>query len=96
MARPPMRIEGIAADAADGDVTASRRRSSSVPVAGREAGSLARHCMISAASAGGQSGRSSATGVGVSLMCATRSLCGGRPENGGCCAISSYAMQPHA
>ena len=52
--------------------------------------------MTSEESAGGQSGRSVLTAAGISLMCATRSLCGGSPAKGGAPASSSYAMQPKA
>ncbi len=96
MPGPPIRIAGIAAAAPDGEATASRRCSSSVALAGRVAGSFARHCITSAASAGGQSTRSSPTSFGVSLMWATSSLWGGRSANGDRPAISSYAMQPKA
>jgi len=86
----------MAASGAEGDATASRRLSSSVALAGRAAGSLAMHCMTSAVSAGGESGRNSVSGAGASDICATSSLCGGRPANGGRPARSSYAMQPKA
>ena len=91
-----MRMAGIAA--ADPDVvpTPSSRRSTSAAFAGRDAGSLARHCITSDTSSAGQSGRASATDFGVSLMWATTSLCGGRSGNGPRPAISSYAIAPNA
>ena len=73
---------------------ASSAASISVADAGRCAGSFARHCLTSAASA---CGIDSGSGAGVSPKCAAMSCCGVVfPANGCCPASSSYATTPHA
>ena len=86
--RPPRSAAGTAA-ALPLDVTVSRTRTRSLACCGRASGSLARHAMISSASAGGTSPRINRRSRGDSVMCAARSRAGVVPWKGGWPAISS-------
>ena len=92
---PPNRIDGIAARVPV-LVTWSSSRTTSAARCGRDPASLARHCITRRANSGGVSGRSSSTGRGISVICATSSFCGASPLNGARPVSSSYATQPNA
>ena len=70
--------------------------STSPAEAGRLAGSFSSRRMMSAASAGGTSGRHSFSGLGTSMTCAMINCCGDRPANSPLPQSISYATAPRA
>ena len=76
--------------------TASSDASTAAAESGRSDGSFARHCITSAASAGGTLS-DSLNGGGGSVRCAVMSACGVMCRANGCAPASiSYESRPHA